>query len=354
MVKKEIITSLLKHIILIGIVAYAFIVMAVYSIPHLPLANRRTFHSMLRSQMTLDREKEMLERGDNKGHLLLLGSSVVERGIDDNYLDSLFEKQHLLYYSTNSGAGGFFARANLLMFSSMLEQGLHPARVVYGIFLQELNGRSMVHGNVNDADTSAIKLKAKSLWNVIRYGPTALSPLLSGNTLHIYLFALNNAFRDVHDPNFFQKLSFGENMFERDSSYTLNSTFLENLKDIYRLCKAKNIPFAFFNTPVRPKVESIADLPYLHRLEAYKAVEQFAIENNIPIWNFDKPTTFENTDFLDTYHLTPNGAHKMTSLLAEKICTWQKGFIEQDITSPSSDGGSSEIKDSLIRTVFHF
>ena len=182
----------------------------------------------------------------------------------------------------------------------------------------------------------------------------ALAPLLDGSTLHIYLFALNNAFRDVHDPNFFQKLSFGENMFERDSTYQLSQAFLNDLKEIYHLCKQRNIPFAFFNTPVRPKVTSLADLPYLHRLEAYQAVERFAIENDIPIWNFDKPGAFEDSDFLDTYHLTPNGARKLTFKLSGKLSTWQKGFTEQDLTAPSTNSVRDEIKDSLIRSVFHF
>ncbi|MFI5263543.1 MAG: hypothetical protein ACHQM6_03405 [Candidatus Kapaibacterium sp.] len=348
------IISLIKHALLIGLVAYALIVIGVYAIPHLPLANGRTFRIMLRSQMTLDGEKEAAAKGEKDAHLLLLGSSVVERGINDIFLDSLFTEQDIPFYSTNSGAGGFFSKANLIMFRAMLEQGLRPARVVYGIFLEELNGRSGIHGNVTDEDTVAIKLKQKSFWNVMRYGPTALSPLLDGNGIHIYLFALNNAFRDVHDPNFFQRLSFGENLFERDSTYDLNQEFLQDLKEIYLLCKERKIPFAFFNTPVRPRVESLADLPYLHREEAYHAVEQFAIQENIPIWNFDQPGLFENREFVDTYHLSPDGARKMTKMLAEKIGTWHKGIIEQDITAASTDSVRNEIKDSLLRTIFHF
>jgi hypothetical protein len=354
MSRKETVISLIKHALLVALTVYTVIVIAVYAIPHLPLANGRTFHIMLRSQMTLDGEKDAAANGEKKSHLLFLGSSVVERGVDDILLDSLFEQQHVPYYTTNSGAGGFFAKANLIMFRAMLEQGLHPSRVIYGIFLQELNGKSVIHANVTDEDTSAIKIKKKSLWNVMRYGVTALSPMLDGTGIHIYLFALNNAFRDVRDPNFFQRLSFGENMFERDSSYLLNPEFLSDLKQIYYLCKERNIPFAFFNTPVRPRVESLADLPYLHREDAYRTIEQFATAENIPIWNFDQPGLFESSEFQDTYHLTSDGARKMTKILSEKIGVWQRGTIEQDVTTLSTDGVRSEVKDSLVRTVFHF
>jgi hypothetical protein len=354
MVQKKVVISLIKYVMLLAITAYAAIIIGVFIIPHLPLSNRHTFHILLQTQMTLDREKDEAGSEKQKAHLLFLGSSVVERGVNEFYLDSIFEKEHISYYSSNSAAGGFFSKANLVMFRAMLEQGLNPKRVIYGIFLQELNGLSIVHNNIRDEDTSAIKLKKKTLWNVLRYGPESLSSMFDGPNFHIYLFELNNAFRDIYDPNFFQRLSFGENMFERDSSYELNRKYLNDLKEIYRLCKERNIPFAFFNTPVRPKVESLADLPYLKKSQAYNAVEEFAIKNNIPIWNFDSPGLFDNSEFLDTYHLTSIGAHKMTKMLADKIAIWQKGFIEQDVTEPLSNGSGSEIKDSLIRTVFNF
>ena len=240
------------------------------------------------------------------------------------------------------------------MFRTMLEHGLRPSRVIYGTFLQELNGISSVHSNIKDEDTSHLKIKDKSLFNVLYYGPTALAPILNVSTFHIYLFALNNAFREVHNPNFFQRLSFGVNFFERDSNYRMSYEFLHDLKEIYYLCKQRNIPFAFFNTPIRSHITSLADLPYKHREEAYVAIESFAIQNNIPIWNFDKPDIFEDKDFLDTYHLTPEGARRMTALLADKITLWNKGIIEQDIVSTSTDTIGPEIKDSLVRTVFHF
>ncbi len=354
MSRKEIIISVTKQALLIGVVAYAVIMISVYAIPHLPLANKRTFHTMLRSQMTIDREKEFSEKADPRNHVLFLGSSVVERGVNETYLDSLFNEHHVPNYSTNSGAGGFFAKSNLIMFRAMLERGLHPKRVVYGIFLQELNSVSTIRSDFGDTDTSSIKLKKKSLWNVLRLGPEALAPMLDASTFHIYLFAFNNAFRDIQNPTFFQKLSFGVNFFERDSNYVLNLAYLQDLKNIYQLCKARGIPFAFFNTPLRPEIESTADLPYFHRLEAYQPVERFAMENNIPIWNFDKPGAFDNSDFLDTYHLTPVGAKKMTAMLSDKITIWQKGFVEQDVTFPSTNSVRDEIKDSLVRTIFHF
>ncbi|MEP7234849.1 MAG: hypothetical protein ABI778_06090 [Ignavibacteriota bacterium] len=121
--RKSIVLSLLAHVIAVGSVAYAIILLAVYAIPHLPLANARTFHIMLRAQMTLDRELEVAGEGEKNHHLLFLGSSVVEGGVDDLYMDSVFKQQGLRYYATNSGAGGFFSKANLIMFRAMLEQG---------------------------------------------------------------------------------------------------------------------------------------------------------------------------------------------------------------------------------------
>ncbi len=352
--RKEIAISLIKYVLLVTITAYTLIVIAVYLIPHLPLSNKRTFHIMLRTQMTFDHEMEVAKGGEARSHLLFLGSSVVERGVSDTFLDTLFNCKHIPYFTTNSAAGGFFSKANLIMFRNLLEHGLKPKRVIYGIFLQELNSRSIVHNNINDKDTSEITFKKKTLWNVLQYGTASLSSMLDAPNFHIYLFAINNAFRDIRDPDFFQRLSFGENMFERDSSYILSPEYLNDLKDIYRLCKERNIPFAFFNAPVRPKVGSIADLPYLHKFEAYHAVEQFALDENIPIWNFDRSGLFDNGEFLDTYHLSSDGAHKMTAMLAEKIATWQNGHIEQDITTPLSDSNRIEIKDSFVRTVFNF
>ncbi|MEI8135106.1 MAG: hypothetical protein WCH46_08555 [bacterium] len=336
------------------VVAYACIAIAFYAIPHLPISNKRTFHAMLRAQITLDQEKENQSRANATHHLLLLGSSVVERGINQSYLDSSFGELHLNLYATNAGAGGFFANSNLIMFRALLEHGLRPDRVVYGVFLQELNGKSIIHASVTDDDSTDIQIKSKSLSNVIRYGPNSLSSILDGQNFHIYLFALNHAFNDVHNPNFFQRLSFGENMFERDSSYRLEQSYLKDLNAIYELCKKYHIPFAFFNAPVRPQVESLADMPYLHKSEAYLAVQRIAEQNRIPIWNFDNSTLFSDAEFLDSYHLNANGAHKMTQLLADKIAKWNSGIIEQDVLANSTDSVRYEVKGSLLRTAFHF
>lgn len=318
------------------LVAYTLVVIAVYSVPHLPLANGRTFHALLRAQMTVDHAEVLRE--EDKGLLLFLGSSVVERGVTESHMDSLLHANGLKNLETsNSGNGGFFARANLPMFRAMLERGLRPERVVYGFFLQELNGKSNVHNNIADEDTSDVKLKEKSLLNVIRYGPLALSPLLKGPTFHIYIFAANNAFREVHDPNALDKLMFGDNLFERDSSYELNREYARDLEEIYLLCKTRGIPFALFNTPVRPLIESPADLPYHRRRDNYTAVYEIAQRHNIPIWNYDSPDKFAPEDFQDTYHLTPSGAERLTRCLFEDVQAWMTGEVRQDAPTTLQD-----------------
>lgn len=320
---------LMRQVLPVLVIAYAVVIVAVYSIPHLPLANIRTFHSMLKAQMTVDHSEELQANG--KKMLLFLGSSVVERGVPEHYLDTLLHQEGLTYFETsNSGTGGFFSKANLPMFRAMLERGLKPSRVVYGFFLQEFNAHSAAHSNVKDEDTSTLKLREKTIWNVIRYGPTAVAPMLDATSLHQYLFAANHAFREVRNPDFLDKLMFGQNMFERDSTFVLSMQDVEYLKEIYQLCKEKDIPFALFNTPIRPTIESITDLPYLHREENYRTVQEFALANNIPIWNFDQPGFFTDVDFQDTYHLTPNGARKLSTMLAEHILYWTKGGLQQD------------------------
>jgi hypothetical protein len=349
MITKKIILSLLLQVCAIGAIAFACITLAVYAIPHLPLADKNTFFPLLHIQMTIDHaEKQSKE----KNLLLLLGSSVVERGIDDNYLDTLLMRDRLPFFSINSGASGSFANGNLVLFRAMLERGLKPERVIYGTFLQEFNGKFLLHLEVTPEDTALIKLKEKNLWNVMRYGALSLSPIIDPPNFHIYTFTVNNAFRTVQEPDFLQRLSFGVNMYERDSSYKFHEQYLQDLKAIYVICKSRNIPFALFNTPVRPRVESYGDLPYFHKIEAYYNIQHFAEEVKIPIWNFDN-AEFKNDDFLDTYHLNARGAHRMTNLLESKIAKWSKGIIEQDIVSlPDSFRG--EVKDSLVRTVIHF
>jgi hypothetical protein len=355
MIEAPIIRSMVKQVLAIGIVAYLVILCAVFAMPHLPLANKQTFPPLLRAQMTIDHEREVFSKnGSEKKHLLLIGSSVVERGIDDDYLDTLMSKAQVPFFCTNSASGGSFANENIVTFRAMLEKGLQPNCVIYGTFFQEFNGNFLPHTDMTTPDTLRFKLKEKTVWNALRYGPSALSPILDASSLHIYLFSMNHAFRTVQYPNALQRLSFGENMYKRDSSYRFIPAYLDDLKAIYEICKERHIPFALFNTPVRPKIESVADLPYFHKREAYLYLEQFAKQENIPIWNFDMPGSFSDNEFLDTYHLNANGAHKMTQLLADKIAEWQKGIIEQDVVTGSADSIVREVKDSLVRTVFHF
>src|SRR5579872_2141589 len=148
MVETKTIRSLLKQILAIGIAAYAFIVLAVFLIPHLPIANNRSFPQLLRAQMTLDHDQEVYAvNGTEKKHVIFIGSSVVERGIDDDYLDTLMSKDGLPFFSTNSASGGSFANESIVVFRALLEQGLHPDRVIYGTFLQELNADYMTHAD---------------------------------------------------------------------------------------------------------------------------------------------------------------------------------------------------------------
>ena len=52
--------------ICIVIVAYAVVVGLVLAVPHLPLANKRTFYGLLRAQMAVDEGKKLpaMKRGD--------------------------------------------------------------------------------------------------------------------------------------------------------------------------------------------------------------------------------------------------------------------------------------------------
>jgi hypothetical protein len=353
MVEGKVLRYLLQHVVSIAIVSAVCIVFGVFIVPHLPISNKKSFAILLRTQMTLDHEQSARADKQGRSHLLLLGSSVVERDISDEYLDSLFTQKHIPYFAINAGAGGSFANENLISFRAMLAHGLRPERVIYGTFVQEFNGKFLLHNSLGAKDTSFIGFREKSIWNALRYGAASLSSMLDAPNFHIYVFTLNNAFRDVQDPTILQRLSFGENMYARDSGYEFNPTYLNDLKTIYSICKERHIPFALFNSPVRPKIESLAEFPYLHKTEAYLELEKFAEEENLPLWNFDAPEKFSENDFLDTYHLNARGTHKLTEFLATKVIKWNKGFIEQDIlSSPYSIGG--EVKDSLVPTVFHF
>ena len=175
----------------IVLVAYAVIFGMVLAVPHLPLANKRTFYGLLRAQMAVDEGKRL--SGTNRQMVLFLGSSVVERGVSELAMDSVFNRCNLPFETMNAGTGGFCAEANLPMFRAMLDDGLKPSFVIYGVGIQELNALSTVHAFFQTKDTSEVKLKPKTFWNIVRYGPTALAPLLSGDHFHQYVFAANNA-----------------------------------------------------------------------------------------------------------------------------------------------------------------
>ncbi len=326
--KKAIVISLGKQILAIGGVAYAIIIAATYAIPHLPISNKENFQALLQVQLTLDNYHEAELHG--KKILLFMGSSVVERGIAENYTDSLLRSQGINNIQTiNSGVGGFFANANLLLLRTLLENGVKPERIVYGVFIEDLNGGSIIHNNFS-SNTPTLPVQEKNVLNVFRFGPQALSPMIDVALLHIYLFAVNNAYREIPSLSAFQRLTFGENMIERDSNYTMDSTLLHQIESIYLLCRDYHIPFAIFNTPLRPTIESPADLPYTHRQDAYNPILQLAHTHGFPIWNLDQQGFFVDKDFLDTYHLTPFGARKMSAIVLQKILEWKQGNITQD------------------------
>jgi hypothetical protein len=309
-------------------VAYAVIVGLVLAVPHLPLANKRTFYGLLRAQMAVDEGVRLPEV--NRGMVLFLGSSVVERGVSELYMDSVFTRQQIPYETMNAGTGGFCAEANLPMFRAMLEQGLHPSRVIYGVGIQELNAYSTVHAFFETRDTSTVKLKAKTLWNIVQYGPTALAPLLNADHFHQYVFAANNAFRDVPNLNLFNRIMFGTNAPPHDTDYRFEKTYLNDLREIITICKSRNIPIAIYNAPLKPRTPSDVDIPYQHRGDSYNAVLLLARELHVPLWNFDHKGFFDVTEFQDNYHLTPIGARKISGMLADSIARWNGGVVSQD------------------------
>jgi hypothetical protein len=320
--------AILATVVGAGAVAYALVFILVLSIPHLPLANKRTFYGLLRAQMAVD-ESDRLASTPNK-MVLFLGSSVVERGVSERYMDSVFTKNRATLETMNAGTGGFCADANLPMFRAMLEIGLRPSRVVYGVGIQELNGASTVHAFFETKDTASVKLKPKTFWNIVRYGPTALAPLLDAPHLHQYLFAANNAFRDVPNLTLFDRLMFGENSPPLDSAYYFEPTYYSDLKQILKLCQENHIPVALYNAPLKPRFVDEQDIPYRHRIDSYRAVKALAREMSVPVWNFDRRGYFDREEFQDNYHLTPVGARKVSKMLADSILNWQAGHITQD------------------------
>jgi hypothetical protein len=320
--------SLIISVAIVGAVAYALIITGVLAVPHLPLANKRVFYGLLRAQMAVDHSQQLAPA--KRGMVLFLGSSVVERGVSESAMDSVFTAREAKYETMNAGTGGFSAEANLPMFRAMLEQGIRPACVVYGVCIQEFNSVSTVHAFFETKDTSQVKLKPKTLWNIMRYGPTALAPLLAPDHLHQYLFAANNAFRDVQNPTLLDRMMFGENHPPLDSDYKFDPVYYADLKEIVRLCKENNIPVALYNAPLRARNPGEQDIPYEHRGESYRAMRLLANELQIPVWNFDRKGYFGHDEFQDNYHLTPVGARKVSKMLADSILNWQAGQVTQD------------------------
>ncbi len=325
--------TLLVNALLIGSVAYAVIAGLVFAVPHLPLANKRTFYALLRAQMAVDEDEKLPEQ--KREMVLFLGSSVVERGLSERAMDTVFERNNTPVVAMNAGTGGFCAEANLPMLRAMLEDGLRPKYVVYGMGIQELNRESSVHAFLGASDTSAIKLRRKTFFNIIRYGPTALAPLVNADHLHQYLFAANNAFRDVPNLNVFQRVMFGENMPPQDSSYRFEPRYLDDLNEIVNLCKAYKISVAIYNAPMRPRTLKEQDEPYRHRAEAYERILALAQTQQLPIWNFDRAGLFVQEDFQDNYHLTPSGAKKISAMLGDSIVRWRGGVITKDAAMPN-------------------
>ena len=314
--------------ICIVLVAYAGIVGLVLAVPHLPLANKRTFYGLLRAQMAVDEGTKLPETKQQM--VLFLGSSVVERGVSERSMDSIFHHSNLPYETMNAGTGGFCAEANLPMFRAMLEDGLKPTFVVYGVGIQELNGASTVHAFFETKDTASVKLKPKTLWNILRYGPTALAPLMNGDHFHQYIFAANNAFRDVPNLNLFNRLMFGENSPPRDSAYRFEPTYLNDLKEIVAMCQSRGINVAIYNAPLRKRAPNEVDIPYEHRGDSYRKILGLAQEQHIPLWNFDRAGMFANSEFQDNYHLSSIGAKKISAMLADSISQWQTSSHSQD------------------------
>jgi len=311
-----------------AVVAYGLIALLAASIPHLPLANKRVFYGLLRAQMAVDEGQKLPAL--NERMVLFLGSSVVERGVSEGTMDSVFHRDHLPFVTMNAGTGGFCAEANLPLLRAMLEDGLRPAYVIYGVGLQELNGESTTHAFFGTKDTSLVKLKPKTFWNILRYGPVALAPLLNADHFHQYEFAANHAFRDVPSMSLFNSLMFGTNEPPRDTSYRFQPIYLADLSQIVTMCQHRGIQVAIYNAPLRPRFPSEIDVPYEHRADSYEKILGLARELHIPLWNFDRDSLFARAEFQDNYHLTPIGARKISRMLADSIARWQGGAISED------------------------
>src|SRR6187402_2120939 len=128
----------------IGLVAISIIVALNYAIPHVPLAEKKTFQGLLQVQMAIDEYSDA--KNEQKDVVLIMGSSVVERGVIEEYIDSSLDKNTIR--TINCGVGGFFADANKLVLLRLLAQGIRPKRICYGVFIEDLNGHSPVHNRL--------------------------------------------------------------------------------------------------------------------------------------------------------------------------------------------------------------
>lgn len=321
--------SIIRTAAAIAAVCYLVIIAAIYLLPHFPLATKKTFPAELRMQMTLDQYHEF--ENEHKAMLLVLGSSVVERGVNEPILDSVLSANSLVMRASNSAGSGMFARSNILNLRTLLASGVKPSMVVYGFFIHDLNGASVIHDTTTENETSRNGLKERSIINIIKYGPRALSNLVDYVAFHNYLYITNRAYREIDNLSSFEKFAMGNIQVETGSAFRLDLKYLNDIRELYSICKEHHIPFALFNAPLRPQITSANDLPYDHRIEAYETMNSFAKESAVPIWNFDVKGLFENSDFEDTYHLKPRGARKMARLLGERVARWKNGSIEQDI-----------------------
>ncbi|MDP4221090.1 MAG: hypothetical protein Q8916_14805 [Bacteroidota bacterium] len=328
--RSTIVISLLLHALAIGIVSYILIIATVSALPHFPLAGKRNFKLLLRTQMSLDQYDEF--RSEKMGMLVLLGSSTFERGINENTLDSALRANHLSLRPSNSAAMGMFARMNVNMLRIMLASGIRPQRIVYGFFSDELNGASKTHDNTIDSVSAVTGLKSKSLINLLQSGPEALSTMLNTGTFSMYNYMLNHAFNETDHRNLYQQLIGGSGAPILDSSFQFDRQYFQDLVDLVNLCRDSNIPLALCNTPIRPNIKSVLAFPYAHRLEAYRIVEQLATSSGLPLWNADADGLFGDGDFADINHVNAGGATKFARILGERITEWYAGTIHQDVT----------------------
>ncbi|MFI5263544.1 MAG: hypothetical protein ACHQM6_03410 [Candidatus Kapaibacterium sp.] len=338
---------------IISAIAYAIIITMVLILPHFPLGNKKYFKLLLRSQMTRDQYTAYQSNGYDM--VLLLGSSSVERGVNENTLDSTLLAHGLSIRPSNSAAMGMFARMNGSILRIMLASGIKPKMIVYGFFLDELNGRSKIHDNTYDSISSKTGLKPKSALNLLLNGPEALSTILNAGTWPMYIYILHHAYNDVDHRNLFQRLIVGGVAPLLDSSFQFDSSYFHDFSDLCAVCRDNHIPLALCNTPIKPRIESVAAFPYAHRLEAYRAIQDTALFYRLPLWNGDAKGLFDDADFFDINHVNAGGAKKLARILGERIAEWSTGIIRQDVSdSTFIDSSTMTTGNLLLRTITHF